>query len=66
MNKLTYPKKSHPGKAGRKATPEPVFLKRFRATEQEQIEFMSMLTGDAREDFVLILEALRGSHAGIR
>jgi hypothetical protein len=59
MNKLTYPKKSHPGKAGRKATPEPVFLKRFRATEQEQKEFMSHLTGDARRDFLIILAALQ-------
>jgi len=49
--------------AGRKATPEPVFEKRFRATEEEQKEFMSLLTGDARQDFILILEALKGKQS---
>lgn len=59
MNKLTHPQKSHPGKAGRKATPEPVYLKRFRATVEEQKQFISMLTGDARKDFLIIMDALQ-------
>jgi hypothetical protein len=46
--------------AGRKASPFASFWKRFRATPDERKEFASLLTGDARKDFVLILEALRG------
>jgi hypothetical protein len=64
----TKPSNTHGGKrkgAGRKSTLEPVFLKRFRATEEEQREFLSLLTGDARQDFILVLEALRGKRVGI-
>ena len=41
--------------AGRKPAPDPVFIKKFRASETERKEFMSLLTGDAREDFILVL-----------
>jgi hypothetical protein len=47
--------------AGRKPAPNPVFIKKFRASEAERNEFMSLLTGNAREDFVLILRSLRSS-----
>lgn len=47
--------------AGRKPAPDPVFIKKFRASEAERIEFMSLLTGDAREDFLLVLRSLRSS-----
>ena len=55
-------KKTHGGKrkgAGRKPAPEPEFLKSFRATEEERNEFMSYLTGNARQDFITILVALQ-------
>jgi len=45
----------HGGKrkgAGRKPAPEKSFLKKFRASEAERIEFMSLLANDAREDFL--------------
>ncbi len=51
--------KSHPGKAGRKPAALPYFLKKFRASKAERKEFAAMLTGDARKDFELILDALR-------
>lgn len=54
----------HGGKregAGRKALPYPYFIKKFRATEAERNEFMSLLTGDARRDFEIVLSALRSS-----
>jgi len=56
--------KTHGGQrkgAGRKPAPNPVFVKKFRASEAERIEFMSLLTGDAREDFILVLRSLRSS-----
>jgi hypothetical protein len=59
MPKLKYPTKSHPGRAGRKASPLPSFLKKFRASEADRAEFFSYLTGDAEKDFRLILEAIR-------
>jgi len=54
--------RKHGGKrkgAGRKPAPEKSFLKKFRASEAERIEFMSLLTNDAREDFLIVLAALR-------
>lgn len=56
------PKKSHGGKrkgAGRKPALLPSFHKKFRATDAERKEFAALLTGDARKDFVIILEALK-------
>ena len=49
--------------AGRKPAPEPFFIKKFRASELERIEFMSLLTGDAREDFILVMRSLRHSRS---
>jgi len=49
--------------AGRKPAPEPLFIKKFRASEIERIEFMSLLTGDAREDFILVLRSLRSTRS---
>jgi hypothetical protein len=63
MPKLKYPTKSHPGKAGRKASPLPSFWKRFRATEAERKEFEVFMTGDASRDLKIILEALK-RHSG--
>lgn len=37
----------------------PEFSKKLRATEEERAEFYAMLTGDARKDFLIILNALR-------
>ena len=45
--------------AGRKPSPAPLFFKKLRATETEGKEFLSLLTGDARRDFIRILEALK-------
>lgn len=59
-------KTSHGGSrkgAGRKPAPEPFFIKKFRASETERIEFMSLLTGDARTDFVLVLRSLRSTRS---
>ena len=59
-------KKSHGGKrkgAGRKPAPDPVFIKKFRASENERIEFMSYLTGDARKDFEIVFNAVKNSHS---
>jgi hypothetical protein len=59
---LMTTKISHGGQrkgAGRKPAPSPVFIKKFRASEAEKNEFMSLLTGDARQDFVVVFEALR-------
>lgn len=56
------PKSTHGGKrkgAGRKPALFPVFLKKLRATNEERKEFMSLLTGDARQDFVTIIDALK-------
>jgi len=53
---------THGGKrkgAGRKPALLPFFLKKLRASEEERKEFMSYLTGDARKDFIILLEALR-------
>lgn len=58
--------KSHGGKrkgAGRKASPFPKFLKEFRATKEEQAEFIALLPGDAREDFEQIVDALKNKKA---
>jgi len=55
-------KSKHGGKrigAGRKPASLPSFMKRLRATKEEREEFLSYLTGDARKDFELIIEALR-------
>lgn len=57
-------KKPHGGKrkgAGRKPAPDPVFIKKFRASKGERIEFLSLLTGDAREDFLIVFNAVRAS-----
>lgn len=62
MPKLKYPAKSHPGKAGRKPASFPEFTKKLRATEEEQKEFMDMLTGDATSDFVILVNLLRTWH----
>ena len=51
----------HGGKrkgAGRKPDEFPAFLKKLRATSQERAGFMSHLSGNARQDFLLILDAL--------
>jgi hypothetical protein len=58
--------KTHGGSrkgAGLRPAPDPVFIKKFRASETERIEFMSLLTGDAREDFILVLRSLRSTHS---
>jgi hypothetical protein len=55
-------KLTHGGKrkgAGRKPARFPAFCKRFRATDNERKDFSGLLTGDAREDFLLILKALK-------
>lgn len=55
---------SHGGKrkgAGRKPAPDPVFAKNFRASESERIEFLSLLTGDARKDFEIVFHAVKAS-----
>jgi hypothetical protein len=60
------PKTTHGGKrkgAGRKPAPDPVFTKKFRASDNERIEFMSYLTGDARKDFVIVFQAVRASRS---
>jgi hypothetical protein len=57
--KLHYPTKSHKGKAGRKASPLPSFLKRLRATDEERAQLAELLTGDARRDFIRILDGLQ-------
>ena len=56
--------KSHGGKrkgAGRKPALLPFFLKKLRATNAERKRFTNLLTGDAREDFLLILNALENT-----
>ena len=47
--------------AGRKPAPLPVFAKKFRASENERIEFVSFLTGDARKDFEIVFNAMKAS-----
>ncbi|MCZ2078407.1 MAG: hypothetical protein LC130_25830 [Bryobacterales bacterium] len=37
----------------------PEFQKKFRATPEEKLEFLELLTGDSRADFIRILELLR-------
>jgi hypothetical protein len=49
--------------AGRKPAPDPVFIKKFRASEAERKEFMALLTRDAREDFILVLHSLRSTRS---
>lgn len=43
----------------RKPAAYPMFLKKFRGTEEEQAEFLKALPGDAREDFEQIMNALK-------
>ena len=60
--KKTCPCPTHGGKrkgAGRKPALLPFFLKKLRATEDERKEFASRMTGDARRDFLIILNALK-------
>lgn len=45
----------------RKPAAYPMFLKKFRGTEEEQAEFLKMLPGDAREDFEQVIAALKAS-----
>ena len=52
---------THGGKrigAGRKPAPLPLSTKAFRASPDEWKEFLSLLTGDARQDFLDVLDAL--------
>jgi hypothetical protein len=56
------PNKSHGGKrkgAGRKPAADLSHTKRFRATEFEWAEFLSLLDGDTRIDFLIVLDAVR-------
>lgn len=46
---------------GRHSSIYPVFTKKFRASESERIEFLSLLTGDARKDFEIVFQAVRAS-----
>jgi hypothetical protein len=53
---------THGGKrkgAGRKPGSFPVFLKKLRATNEERAEFMRLLSGDARNDFLILFAALK-------
>ena len=43
----------------RKPAAYPMFLKKFRGTEEEQAEFLKMLPGDARDDYLQIVRALK-------
>jgi hypothetical protein len=55
-------KKSHGGKrtgAGRRPVPFSRFLKALRATDAERKEFASLLTGNARKDFVMLFDLLK-------
>jgi hypothetical protein len=57
-------KSTHGGKrerAGRKPVPFPLHTKKLRASEKEWQEFLSYLMGDARKDFIVILQALEKS-----
>lgn len=45
--------------AGRKPALLPLRLKKFRASDEDWAEFMSYLTGDAKNDFILVLYAFR-------
>jgi hypothetical protein len=45
--------------AGRKPATFPLFLKKLRANELERREFMDMLSGDARNDFLILFAALK-------
>ncbi len=58
--------KTHGGQrkgAGRKPAPDPVFTKKFRASEIERIEFLSLLTGNARKDFEIVFGAVKASRS---
>lgn len=60
--KATHGGKRIPGpgkKLGPAPSPFPHFLKKLRATHEERKDFASLLTGDARKDFVILLELLR-------
>jgi hypothetical protein len=64
------PKPTHGGKrigAGRKPAPGeyPPFNKKFRANDAERSELFSLLTGDSRRDFLIVLNALRKYVAGM-
>jgi hypothetical protein len=55
-------KLTHGGKrsgAGRKPAPFPHFLKKFRATDEERTALTELMTGDARQDFLIVLNAVR-------
>lgn len=55
-------KSLHGGKrkgAGRKPALLPSFSKKLRATINERAEFFALLTGDARRDFVILMNALK-------
>jgi hypothetical protein len=55
---------AHGGKrsgSGRKPSNYPLFTKAFRATDGERQMFFSLLTGDARKDFVLIYSLMVSS-----
>lgn len=55
----------HGGKrtgSGRKPASLPLFTKAFRATDEERKEFLSLLTGDARKDFLHVMQGLRQVH----
>jgi hypothetical protein len=57
-------KLTHGGKrkgAGRKPGEYQPFVKKLRASDIEWREFMSLLTHDARKDFLLLFNALRKS-----
>lgn len=43
---------------GRVKSSIPEFLKKLRATEEERSKFSSLLTGDSRQDFLLLLSLL--------
>ena len=67
LNRINAPKTKHGGKregAGRKLAPNPIRTKKFRATKAEWAEFLSLLDGDARIDFIIVLDAVRRYFAG--
>lgn len=52
-----------PGKSlGPKPSSFPSFLKKFRATDEEREQFYTLLTGDARQDFLRVMQGLRQVH----
>jgi len=49
-------------KMGRPPSEFPEFLKKLRATESERLEFLKLLPGDARQDFIQIMDALKNAN----